>query len=125
MNYWGETECPIPPVEFGRSLTGAYAVTPVLELSTCEQTEKERIIRLDAYTLTVTLNVPEYPEGAPFGSPNSDAENQGFSAVYCYTYAWAVDTALGDDPTLGGAAGRAVLTGKKYAPSRQSGSRSG
>jgi hypothetical protein len=96
----GEIEHPIPPVEFGRSVSGVYAVTPVLRLSTCERTEKERIIRLDAYSLTVNFTVSEWPKGERF----------------CYAYAWAVTRALKEDPTLGRAANRAVLTGKKYVP---------
>jgi hypothetical protein len=35
-----ETEFPIPLIEFGRSLTGGYAVSPVLRLSSGERTEK-------------------------------------------------------------------------------------
>jgi hypothetical protein len=100
-----EMEYPIPPIEFGCSLSGGYALTPALWLSTCERTEKERIIRLDAYTLTITLNVPEYPEGER----------------NAYAYTSSVATALGDDPTLGGIADRAVLAGKKYTPPKQSG----
>jgi hypothetical protein len=99
------TEYPIPPIEFGRSVSGAYTVTPLLRLSTCERSEKERIVRLDAYTLTITLNVPEYPEGER----------------NCYAYAGAVDRALRENPILGGVADRAVLTGKKYTPPKQSG----
>jgi hypothetical protein len=101
----GETEYPIPPIEFGCSLSGGHALTPVLGLSTCERSEKERVIRLDAYTLTVTFTVPEWPGGER----------------NCYAYAGAVDAALGDDPTLGGIASRAVLAAKKYVPPKQSG----
>ena len=100
----GETECPIPPIEFG-NYRGGSVIAPVIVLSTCERTEKERIIRLDAYTLTITLNVPEYPEGER----------------NCYAYAWTAATALGENPTLGGAVDRVVLTGKKYVPPKQSG----
>jgi hypothetical protein len=32
----GETEYPIPPIEFGRSPSAAYAVTPVLRLTACK-----------------------------------------------------------------------------------------
>jgi hypothetical protein len=103
-----ETEYPIPPIECG-NYRGCSAVagvcSPVIALSTCEQTEKERIIRLDAYTLTITLNVPEHPEGER----------------NCYAYASSVATALGENPTLGGTVDRAVLAGKKYAPPKQSG----
>jgi hypothetical protein len=100
----GETEYPIPPVEFGSYRGGSFTV-PVVALSTCEQTEKERIVRVDAYTLAVSFTVPEHPEGER----------------NCYAYAAAVDRALGENPTLGGAASRAVLTGKKYDPPKQSG----
>jgi hypothetical protein len=104
----GETEYPIPPIEVG-SYRGSSAVigacSPAITLSTCERSEKERIIRLDAYTLTITFAVPEYPAGER----------------NCYAYASSVATALLENPALGGAASRAVLTGKKYAPPKQSG----
>jgi hypothetical protein len=77
----------------------------VLRLSVCERTEKERIVWVEAYSLTITFTVPEYPEGER----------------NCYAYAWAVDRALGEDPALGGAASRAVLTGKKYVPPKCAG----
>jgi hypothetical protein len=99
-----ETEFPIPPVEFG-NYRGGSAVAPVIGLSTCERSEKERVIRLDAYTLTIAFAVPEYPEGER----------------NCYAYASSVATALGEDPALGGTASRAVLTGRKYSPPKQSG----
>jgi hypothetical protein len=99
-----ETEYPIPPVEFG-DYRGGSVVAPVIALSACERSEKERIVRLDAYTLTVAFTVPEYPEGER----------------NCYAYAASVAAALGEDPALGGVASRAVVTGKKYAPPKQSG----
>jgi hypothetical protein len=102
----GEMEYPIPTVEFGPSgYGGSSVVVPVVSLSTCERSEKERIIRLDAYTLTVTFTVPEWPEGER----------------NCYAYAASVATALKENPTLGGAADRAELTGKKYTAPKQSG----
>jgi hypothetical protein len=100
-----ETEHPIPPIEFGHSLSVSHALTPVLWLSTCEQTEKERVIRLDAYPLTITLTVPEHPDGE---------QN-------CYAYAGTVATVLRENPTLGGVVDRAVLTGKRYTPPKQNG----
>jgi hypothetical protein len=100
----GETEYPIPPIEFG-SYRGGSFVASVIALSTCERTEKERIIRLDAYTLTIAFTVPEHPAG--------DRN--------CYAYAASVATALKENPTLGGAASRVELTGKKYTPPKQSG----
>jgi hypothetical protein len=95
----GETEYPIPPIEFG-SYRGGSVVVPAISLSTCERSEKERIIRLDAYSLTITVAVPEHPAGER----------------NCYAYAGAVATALRENPTLGGAASQAVLAGKKYSP---------
>jgi hypothetical protein len=99
-----ETEYPIPPVEFGK-YRGGSAVSPVITLSTCERSEKERIIRLDAYTLTIAFTVPEHPDGERS----------------CYAYASSVAAALGEDPALGEAADRVELMGKKYAPPKQSG----
>jgi hypothetical protein len=80
-------------------------VAPVIALSTCERSEKERIIRLDIYTLTVTFTVPEHPAGER----------------NCYAYAAAIDRALSEDPALGGVADRVELTGKKYTPPKRSG----
>jgi hypothetical protein len=101
-------EYPIPPIEFGQSgfiglsalSGGSSAVVPGLVLSTCERSKKERMVRLDAYTLTITFRLPESPDGE----------------LFCYAYTAAVDRALGEDPALGGVAGRAVLMGKKYVP---------
>jgi hypothetical protein len=58
----GEMDCPVPLVEFG-DYRGGSVVVPVITLSTCERSEKERIVRLDAYTLTITFTVPEWPGG--------------------------------------------------------------
>ena len=98
----GEAEFSLPLIEFG-GYEGGSAVVPVISLSTCERTEKERIVRLDAYSLTITLALPENPE----------------SELHCYAYAAAVDKALAEDPALGGVASRAVLTGKKYVPPKK------
>jgi hypothetical protein len=87
----------IPPVEFS-DYRGGAVIVPMISLSTCERSEKERIIRMDAYSLTITFTIPE----------TNDSE------LYCYAYASAVCKALGEDPTLGGVADRAVITGKKY-----------
>jgi hypothetical protein len=104
----GETEHPIPPVEFGNYRGGSAVVgacSPVIILSTCERSEKERIIQLDAYTLTIAFTMPEYPNGER----------------NCYAYAGAVAAALLENLTLGGVVDRAELTGKKYVPPKQSG----
>jgi hypothetical protein len=97
----GEVEWPIPPIEFS-SLLGSGSVSPEIRLVECERTEKDRIIRLDVYSLTVTFTLPD-----PEGERNS------------YAYASAVGLAVGEDPTLGGIADRAVLTGKKYVPPKK------
>jgi hypothetical protein len=98
----GEMECAAPLVEFG-GYAGGSVVVPVISLSTCERSEKERIIRLDAYALTIAFSVPESPE----------------SETYCYAYTAAVEKALGENPVLGGAASRVVLSGKKYTPPKK------
>jgi hypothetical protein len=89
----------IPVIEFG-AYTSNSVVTPVITLSGCEQTEKERIIRLEVYLLTVSFSLPEMPE----------------SELYCYAYSAAVGKALGEDATLGGIVDRAVISSKKYTP---------
>jgi hypothetical protein len=99
-----EMEYPIPAIEFG-TYRGGSTVVPVIALSTCERSEKERIVRLDAYTLTITFELPETPE----------------SELHCYGYSGAVSMAFYDDPTLGGVVDRAVITGKKYAPPKCAG----
>jgi hypothetical protein len=101
----GELEFPISPIEFGSYRGGSAVVSPAIALSTCERSEKERIIRLDAYTLTITFTVPEWPGGER----------------NCYAYASSVAAALRENPTLGGAVGRAELTGKKYVPPKHPG----
>jgi len=87
----------VPPVEFGE-YCGNYAVVPVITLSSCERTEKERIIFTDAYAMTVTFTLPETPEGE----------------LQCYAYSGAVSRAIYNNPTLGGVADRVIITGKKY-----------
>jgi hypothetical protein len=99
-----ETEYPIPPIEFGK-YRGGSAVVPAIALSACERSEKERVIRLDAYTLTIAFTVPEHPAGER----------------NCYAYAAFVAAALGEDPTLGGVVDRAELTGKRYSPPKHPG----
>jgi hypothetical protein len=110
----GETEYPIPPVEFG-SYRGGSVVLPAIRLSVGERSEKERIIRADVYTVTITFIVAEGPSDQRSVRPRSVAER------YCYAYAASVAAALREDPTLGGTVDRAELTGKKYTPPKQSG----
>jgi hypothetical protein len=98
-----DTEYPIALLEFNAP-AGVGAVAPALRLSGCELTEKERIIRADAYSLSITLQVPEGPE----------------SERNTYAYGAAIGRAIAEDRTLGGVADRAVLTGKKYTPPKTS-----
>jgi hypothetical protein len=41
------------------------------------------------------------------------------SELHCYAYSGAVGRAIYDNPTLGGIADRAVITGKKYNPPKK------
>ena len=92
-----ESQYAIPVIEFG-DYCGSGSVAPVISLTSCERTEKERIIRLDAYSLSITITFPETPE----------------SELYCYAYSGAISRAIYNNPTLGGVVDRAVITGKKY-----------
>ncbi|MDR2541913.1 MAG: hypothetical protein LBC80_00460 [Treponema sp.] len=89
----------IPLFEFC-SYKGSTAITPTITLVSCEQTEKERIIKLDTYSMTISISTPENPE----------------SELYCYGYVYAFEKALNEDVTLGGIADRAVIVNKKYVP---------
>jgi hypothetical protein len=102
--FLGEMEYPIPPIEFG-NYRGGSVVVPVIGLSSCERTEKERFVRVEAYSLTIVFAVPE----------GEEAER------YCYVYAASVAVALKENPTLGGTVDRAELTGKKYVPPKHPG----
>jgi len=87
----------IPNIEF-RKIGSSYTVAPVITISGCERTEKERIIRQDAYSLSITIALQEQEDGE----------------LYCYGYSTAFAKALGENVTLGGIVDRAVITGKKY-----------
>jgi len=94
----------IPLVEFG-NYTGPDVVVPVVALASCERSEKERIIRLDAYSVSITFTLPDMEE----------------SEFNCYAYSAVVGKALELNPTLGGVADRAVITGKKYVEPKKTG----
>jgi hypothetical protein len=98
-----EAERAVPLVEFSPLPSGGYLITvPKVRLASGERTEKDRIIGLDVYTLTITFTVPE-----------KDGERN------CYTYAGAVEWALRENPTLDGVADRVFLFRKEYrAPKR-------
>jgi hypothetical protein len=57
----GEIEDAVPPVEFG-AYRGGSVVVPAVTLASGERTEKERILRVEAYSLTVAFAVPEGPD---------------------------------------------------------------
>ena len=95
-------EFQIPIIEFG-IFRGDTVIAPLVSLSSCEQTEKERIIKQDTYSVTVTFPVLDTVE----------------SELYCYAYAAAFQKALCEDLTLGGVADRAVITSKKYVPPKK------
>jgi hypothetical protein len=92
----------IPVIEFG-TFSGISVVTPTITLAGCEQSEKERIIKLDVYMLTLAFSFSETPE----------------SELYCYAYSGAIGRVFYDNPTLGGVVDRAVVTGKKYVPPKK------
>ena len=93
----GELQFHIPLIEFG-DYCGGSVIVPVITLASCERTEKERIILMDAYSLTITFTLPETPE----------------SELHCYAYSAVVCKALEENPTLNGIADRVGITGKKY-----------
>jgi hypothetical protein len=92
-----EMELAVPSLDVGGK-PGGDAVCPDVYISECERAEKERIIRIDTYSVTITFPVPEGE----------------FSDLHCYAYASASEKALEANPTLGGMASRAVPAGKKY-----------
>jgi hypothetical protein len=92
-----EAQFVIPVIEFNDYDSG-NVVVPVITLAGCERTEKERIVRIDTYSLTITFSFPEMPEGE----------------LFCYAFSGAVGRVFYDDPTLGGVVDRAIITGKKY-----------
>jgi len=92
----------IPFVEFG-IFRGVNVVAPLIAISSCEQTEKERIVKKDIYSMTVVFPVLDTVE----------------SELFCFAYADAFNKALCDDVTLGGNVDRAVVTAKKYVPPKK------
>jgi hypothetical protein len=110
----GEVEFLVPPVEFSHKPNwGHYSVTPELAISGCERSEKERVVLLDAYRVTITFNCPEQSDRRSAGERN------------CYAYAAAVDRGLREDPALGGAADYALLVKKDYKGPKVQGSGEG
>jgi len=87
----------VPIIEFS-AFANRHIVAPAISLVSCERNEKERIIRMDAYSVAITFTLPETQE----------------TELYCYGYAAAVCKAIGENTTLGGIVDRAVISGKKY-----------
>jgi hypothetical protein len=52
----------IPVIEFG-VIGRNYAISPKVSISSCERTEKERIIRQDVYSVTVCFTLLEHEDG--------------------------------------------------------------
>jgi len=94
----------VPIIEF-RNYGCGYGMVPVIALSLCECTDKERIIRLEAYTVSISFSLPETFE----------------SETQCYAYCGAVCRAVKETPTLGGAVDRVAVTGEKYTPPKKPG----
>jgi len=103
-SYLLQLDFQIPVVEFG-IFRGVDVIAPLIVLTSCEQTEKERIVKQDIYSLTVTFPVLDSVE----------------SEMFCFAYADAFNKALGDDVTLGGVVDRATVTAKKYVPPKKAG----
>ena len=92
-----KTQLIIPKIEFG-DYSGQTTIVPTISLATCERTEKERILRIDAYTLTISFEMPETHD----------------TVYLCYAYAFAICKAINENPSLDGIADRAVFVGKNY-----------
>ena len=101
-DYLREFDFQIPFVEFG-IFRGVNVIAPLVSLASCEQTEKERIVKQDTYSVTVNFPVLDTVE----------------SELFCFAYADAFNKSLGDDVTLGGFADRAVIINKKYVPPKK------
>jgi hypothetical protein len=84
--------------------SGDTVIQPAIVLSTCERSEKERLVLLDSYTLTITFSLV----------------NDDDCDLFRYAYADTVNKAITEDVTLGGIAERTVLTGKKYGDPKKS-----
>ena len=96
VNEWAEN---LPVIEFG-NYQSDKVITPVITLDYCEQTEKDRIIKHDAYNLTINISLPEMKEGEYF----------------CYAYNSAISLALYQNPTLNSVANTVTPVKKKYIP---------
>jgi hypothetical protein len=92
---FGDIPCAVPPFELGGVLP--YSVNSCVALTSCERSEKERIVLLDAYAVTLSFDVLEQDD-----------------TQLCYAYTFAFEKALAEDCTLGGVVDRAVVIKKTY-----------
>ena len=99
-----EYKLPVPAIECS-NYGGFYSTVPTFTLNDCERTEKERLLRIDAYTVTISFALLEMPE----------------EEMYCYAYCGAVKRALKENPTLDGVVERADIIGKKYTAPKKPG----
>jgi hypothetical protein len=91
----GEAVFLIPPIEFThRPGESYYSVSPELGIASGERSEKDRILLLDVYGVTISFLC------------NGERD--------CYVYAATVDQALREDPSLGGTVDYALLVKKEY-----------
>jgi hypothetical protein len=98
VNYYlAEMDMIVPRIDVC-GMPGREDICPQIVLTSCERFEKERIVRLDAYSLTITFEVPD----------SEEAESQS------YAYGAAFERALDSDPTLQDTASRILLVHKKY-----------
>ena len=102
--YFDNLEYQLPIIEFN-NYANRYFVTPAIIITGCEQTEKERVIRLSAYSVTITCNIPETPE----------------SSLYAFAYLAGIRKAVAENPTLGGVVDRTVLTSERIVPPKVAG----
>jgi len=72
---------------------GGFGCQAEVALLDVERTEKERFLKIDAFTVTV-----EFAASLPD----------------CYVYAWALDEALRQDATLGGLVDNVVFVSRRY-----------
>jgi hypothetical protein len=91
-----EVDSPLFEVDCSRRL-GSFGVWPDIEVCECELSDKERIIKVVAYTLKIALQIHHLSE-----------------KKHLYFYTHALDLAINDDPTFGGVADRVSIVYKKY-----------
>ena len=96
---FGTLDSFIPSIEFSK-YSGSGVVIPKITINACEQTEKERLILLNAYSLSITFNLPDLPDGE----------------LYTFVYCCAADKVFRENPTLYGTVNRIALTRSDIIP---------